>query len=67
MKPEDKAALKASGATALVAGTIATCLANTVAWAAVLYGSYRIGKATRDFVRDRSKSKPVSQGDELYI
>jgi hypothetical protein len=38
-----------------------------VVWAAVLYGSYRIGKATRDFVRDRSKSKPVSQDDELYI
>ncbi len=44
MKPEEKAAIKAAGTTALVAGAIATAIGNPVAWAAVLYGAYRMGK-----------------------
>jgi hypothetical protein len=67
MKPEDKAALKAGGTTAVVAGALATCLANPVAWAAVLYGTYRIGKAAREIVRERSKAKTVDQDFDLYI
>jgi hypothetical protein len=48
MKPGDKAALKVGGATALIVGTIAFCVPNPAAWAAVLWGSYKMGKQARD-------------------
>ncbi len=48
MKPEDKAALKVGAATAVVVGTIAFCVPNPAAWAAVIWGSYRMGKQARD-------------------
>ena len=44
MKPEKKAALKAGGATALVTGAFALLLPSPAAWAAVLYGTYRMAK-----------------------
>jgi uncharacterized protein (DUF2062 family) len=53
MKPEEKAALKAGGATALVAGAIAATIANPVAWAAVLYGAYRMGKTAYRAAKER--------------
>lgn len=68
MKPEDKAALTAGGATALVAGTLATLLANPVAWGAVIYGSYRMAKAARAHVREScSKKSNGDHDDGLYI
>jgi len=67
MKPEDKAAITAGGATALVAGTIAACLTTPVAWAAVIYGSYRIGKAAREMARERSRDRSVPPDHDLYI
>ena len=67
MKPEDKAAITAGGATALVAGTIAACMTTPVAWAAVLYGTYRIGKAARAMARERSKQRSVPPDHDLYI
>lgn len=48
MKLEDKAALKAGATTALIVGTIAFCIPNPAAWAAVLWGSYKMGKQARD-------------------
>lgn len=62
MKPEDKAAIKAGGATALVVGTLATLMANPVAWGAVLYGSYRMAKIARDHVRESNAKK--NRGDQ---
>ena len=44
MKPEKKAAIKATGATALIAGAVALLLPSPAAWAAVIYGSYKMGK-----------------------
>jgi hypothetical protein len=32
-----------------------------------LYGTYRIGKAAREIVRERSKAKTVEQDFDLYI
>jgi hypothetical protein len=68
MKPEDKAALKAGGATALVVGTLATLMANPVAWGAVLYGSYKMAKVARDHVREsQAKHKRKDTDHGLYI
>ena len=43
MQPEEKAAIKAAGATALIAGAFAATIATPVAWAAVMLGAYRMG------------------------
>jgi hypothetical protein len=53
MKPEEKAALKAAGATVLVAGAIVSVLGNPVAWGAALYGAYRMGKAAYQDAKDK--------------
>lgn len=44
MKPEQKAAVKVGGTTALVTAGIAFLLPSPAAWAAVIYGSYRMAK-----------------------
>ena len=44
MQPEKKAAIKAGGATALVTAAVALLLPSPAAWAAVIYGSYKMGK-----------------------
>jgi hypothetical protein len=44
MKPEEKAALKVGGTTALVTAAVALLIPTPAAWAAVLYGSYRMAK-----------------------
>ena len=44
MKPEEKAAIKAGGATALVTTAVALLLPSPAAWAAALYGTYRMAK-----------------------
>jgi len=44
MKPEEKAAIKAGATTALVTTAIAFLLPSPAAWAAALYGSYRMAK-----------------------
>ena len=48
MKPEEKAAIKTAGATALIAGAFAATIATPVAWAAVMLGAYRMGKHAYD-------------------
>lgn len=65
MKPEKKAAVKAAGATALLAGTIAARMTTPVAWAAVLYGAYRIGKTAYQAAKD--KQLPRSRDEDLFI
>jgi len=44
MQPEKKAAITAGGTTALITGAVALLLPSPVAWAAVLYGSYKMAK-----------------------
>jgi multisubunit Na+/H+ antiporter MnhG subunit len=57
MQPEKKAAIKAGGTTALVAGAVALLLPSPVAWAAVIYGSYKMAKDAYQ----RSKGDQVQQ------
>jgi hypothetical protein len=57
MQPEEKAAIKAAGATALIAGTFAATMATPVAWAAVMLGAYRMGKAAYS----RTKQERIQQ------
>lgn len=64
MKPEEKAAVKSAGATALIAGSIAAVLSNPVCWAAVLYGTYRMGKAAYRHAKWNATMRGAPQKDE---
>lgn len=66
MKPEEKSALKTAGATAVVAGSIAAILGNPVCWAAVLYGTYRMGKAAYQKAKHDATLKERSQEDDSF-
>jgi hypothetical protein len=66
MKPEDKAALKAGGATFLLGGLLATVVANPISWIAVAYGTYKISKAARQSVKSRATIVTAKE-DDLFI
>ena len=66
MKPENKAALKAGGATFLLGGLVAAAVANPISWIDVAYGTYKIGKAARESVRSRATIVPPKE-DDLFI
>ena len=61
MKPEDKAAIKAAGATLLVAGAFAAMAANPVAWGAAAFGAYKMGRLARQSVKEE-QDKDGSKG-----
>ena len=65
MKPEEKAAIKTGGATALIAGAVAATLGNPVAWAAVLYGAYRMGKTAYQATKQHESVR--SKNHDLFI
>ena len=67
MKPEDKAAIKAGATTALVVGTIAFCIPNPAAWAAVLWGSYKMGKHARNREIQRQTKRYLSLDQDHII
>ena len=67
MKPEEKAALKMGGTTAVIAGTLAFCIGNPVCWAAVAYGAYRMGRLAYRQAKTQ-QDLGYSQGDcDLFI
>ena len=66
MKPEDKAALTAGGATFVLGGLLAAVVSNPISWVAVAYGVYKIGKAARQEVRSRVTIVPPRE-DDLFI
>jgi uncharacterized protein (DUF2062 family) len=66
MKPEETSALKTAGATAVVAGSIAAILGNPVCWAAVFYGTYRMGKAAYQKAKYDGKLKERNQEDDSF-
>ena len=66
MKPEEKAALKTGFTTAVIGGLFATAIANPIAWIAVAYGTYKIGKAARESAKSRATIVPPKE-DDLFI
>ena len=44
MKPEEKAAVKTGATTALITTAVALLLPSPAAWAAAIYGTYRMAK-----------------------
>jgi hypothetical protein len=66
MKPEEKSAIKTAGATALVTGSIAAIIGNPVCWAAVLYGTYRMGKAAYRHAKAHGKLQERTHEDDAF-
>jgi hypothetical protein len=67
MKPEDKAAIKAAGATLLVVGALATIVANPVAWGAAALGAYRMGKLAHKHSKDNQPKDGSGSDHDLFI
>jgi uncharacterized protein (DUF2062 family) len=57
MDNPEKAAVKEGLTTAVIGSVAATLLANPVCWAAVIYGTYRMGKAAYRRAKINAKIK----------
>jgi len=66
MKPEEKAALKTGFTTAVIGGLFATAIANPIAWIAVAYGSYKMGKTAYQTVK-KGGTVSSSEEDNLFL
>lgn len=64
MKPEEKSAIKTAGATFAASAVIASIIGNPVCWAAVLYGTYRMGKAAYKHAQASAKIKAQHNKEE---
>lgn len=57
MKPEEKSVIKTAGVTFAASAVVASIIGNPVCWAAVLYGTYRMGKAAYKHAKANAKIK----------
>ena len=67
MDNAEKAAIKAGSATAILGSVAAALLANPVCWAAVLYGTYRVGKAAYRQAKYNAEAKARREDPDLPI
>ena len=54
MKPEHKAVLKVGGAFGLLGASILALVGTPVAWAALVYGTYRVSRAAYQDAKGRA-------------
>lgn len=66
MKPEEKSAIKTAGATFAATAVVASILGNPVCWAAVLYGTYRMGKAAYKHAKANAKINTKQKEDTSF-
>lgn len=67
MNNQEKAAIKAGSTAALIGGAVALAVAHPLTWAALIYGTYKIGKNAYRQAAPRG-TVVQDQGDEhLFI
>jgi hypothetical protein len=66
MKPEETSAIKTAGATFAASAVLASIIGNPVCWAAVLYGTYRMGKAAYKHAKANAKIKANQKEDTSF-
>jgi len=64
MKPEEKSAIKTAAATFGASAVVASIIGNPVCWAAVLYGTYRMGKAAYKHAQANAKLKAEHEKED---
>jgi uncharacterized protein (DUF2062 family) len=64
MKPEEKSAIKTASATFAASAVVASIIGNPVCWAAVLYGTYRMGKAAYKHAQANAKLKAEDEKED---
>lgn len=67
MKPEETSTIKTAGATFVVSAVVASIIGNPVCWAAVLYGTYRMGKAAYKHAQANAKLKAQHEKEDTYF
>ena len=67
MKPEHKAALKTAGPIGLVGAGLLLTIGNPAAWAALAYGTYRIGRAAYRDAKDRATLDASAKDPDLFV
>lgn len=67
MKPTHKAIVQSAGPFALIGAGALTLFGNPVAWAALTYATYRVGKAAYDNAKIRATLDEQAGDPDLFI
>jgi hypothetical protein len=67
MKPEHKAVIKTAGTFGVIGASALFVLGNPVAWAALAFGTYRIGQAVYRKEQQRAKLQASGRDPDLFI
>jgi hypothetical protein len=67
MKPEHKAVLKTAGTFGAIGAGALLVLGNPVAWAALGYATYKVGKSAYLKEQERVKLQRSGQDPDLFI
>ena len=67
MKPEHKAAIKTAGTFGAIGAGALLVLGNPVAWAALGFATYRVGKAAYLKEQERAKVQVSGRDSDLFI
>lgn len=67
MKPEHKAVIKTAGTFGAIGAGALLVLGNPVAWAALGFATYRIGKDAYRKEQARAKLQPSDEEPDLFI
>ena len=67
MKPEYKAAIKTAGTFSAIGAGALLVLGNPVAWAALGFATYRVGKAAYLKEQERAKLQALDADPNLFI
>lgn len=67
MKPEHKAAIKTAGTFGAIGAGALLVLGNPVAWAALGFATYRVGKAAYLKEQERAKLQASGRDSDLFI
>lgn len=67
MKPEHKAVLKTAGTFGLLGAGLLAVVGNPVAWAALAYSTYRIGKTTYAKEKQRVTMRQADEDLDLFV
>lgn len=67
MKPEHKAVIKTAGTFGFLGASILLTAGNPIAWAALAYSTYRIGKAAYQKEQSRATVQDKARDPDLFI
>jgi hypothetical protein len=67
MKPEHKAVIKTAGPFGLIGAGLLLTVGNPVAWVALAYGTYRVGRAAYRNAKPCATLDPSTKDPNLFV